>query len=135
VQTRSGPAPTRSPRRLGRSTRTARTAGCGAPVAAVAWSPDEGGREFDSGTAPACAWGARRRRLPRCGRARGLQHGRSLRDHLPRAHHQPDKLRETSFKLAKSDVQAKVRYEDEITRICADAPEDLRPVQRVKPEE
>jgi len=44
----------------------------------------------------------------------------------------PDKLRETSFKLAKSDVQAKVRYEDEITRICADAPEDLRPVQRVK---
>lgn len=47
----------------------------------------------------------------------------------------PDKLRETSFKLAKDDVKAKVRYEDEITRICADAPEDFRPVQRVKPEE
>jgi hypothetical protein len=44
-------------------------------------------------------------------------------------------LRETSFKLAKDDVKAKVRYEDEITRICADAPEDFRPVQRVKPEE
>ncbi len=47
----------------------------------------------------------------------------------------PDKLRETSFKLAKDDVQAKVRYEEEIARICADAPEDFRPVQRVKPEE
>ncbi len=47
----------------------------------------------------------------------------------------PDKLRETSLKLAKDDVQAKVRYEEEIERICADAPEDFRPVQRVKPEE
>ncbi len=47
----------------------------------------------------------------------------------------PDKLRETTFKLAKDDVQAKVRYEEEIARICADAPEDFRPVQRVKPEE
>ena len=46
----------------------------------------------------------------------------------------PDKLRETSFKLAKSDVKAKVRYEEEMLRICADAPEDFRPVQRVKPE-
>ena len=47
----------------------------------------------------------------------------------------PDKLRETSFKLAGSDVRAKIRYEDEITQLCADAPEDFRPVQRVKPEE
>ena len=47
----------------------------------------------------------------------------------------PDKLRETSLKLAKDDVQAKVRYEQEIERICADAPEGFRPVQRVKPEE
>ncbi len=47
----------------------------------------------------------------------------------------PDKLRETSLKLAGSNVQAKIRYQEEITRICADAPEDFRPVQRVKPEE
>jgi hypothetical protein len=47
----------------------------------------------------------------------------------------PDKLRETSFKLAKNDLKAKVRYEEQIERICADAPEDLRPVQRIKPEE
>ena len=47
----------------------------------------------------------------------------------------PDKLRETTLKLAKDDVNAKVRYEQEIERICADAPEDFRPVQRVKPEE
>lgn len=46
----------------------------------------------------------------------------------------PDKLRETSFKLAKNDLKAKVRYEDQIERICADAPEDFRPVQRIKPE-
>jgi len=47
----------------------------------------------------------------------------------------PDKLRETTLKLATDDVNAKVRYEQEIERICADAPGDLRPVQRVKPEE
>lgn len=46
----------------------------------------------------------------------------------------PDKLRETAFKLAKDDVQAKIRYQDEMARICADAPEDFRPAQRVKPE-
>jgi hypothetical protein len=47
----------------------------------------------------------------------------------------PDKLRETSFKLADKNVTAKVRYEDEMLRICADAPEDFRPAQRVKPEQ
>lgn len=47
----------------------------------------------------------------------------------------PTKLRETTLKLAKNDLEAKNRYEEEIQRICADAPEDFRPVQRVKPEE
>ena len=46
----------------------------------------------------------------------------------------PDKLRQTAFKLAGSDVQAKVRYQQQMEQICADAPEDFRPGQRVKPE-
>jgi len=47
----------------------------------------------------------------------------------------PDKLRETTLKLAQDDVDAKVRYEGEIERICAGAPRGFRPVQQVKPEE
>lgn len=46
----------------------------------------------------------------------------------------PAKLRETTLKLAQDDVNAKIRYEQEIETICADAPEDFRPVERVKPE-
>ena len=47
----------------------------------------------------------------------------------------PDTLREVGLKLAKDDVQAKVRYEQEIERICADAPGSFKPAQQVKPEE
>ncbi len=47
----------------------------------------------------------------------------------------PDKLRETTLKLAPNDVNTKVRYEREIESICADAPDDVRPVQMVAPEE
>jgi hypothetical protein len=45
----------------------------------------------------------------------------------------PDRLRETSLKLADKDVNAKVRYERQIERICANAPEDYRPVPQIKP--
>jgi hypothetical protein len=47
----------------------------------------------------------------------------------------PDKLRETSLKLADKNVKAKVRYEREMMRICEEAPESYRPAQRVKPEQ
>jgi hypothetical protein len=47
----------------------------------------------------------------------------------------PDRLRETTLKLADKDVEAKVKYEREIQRICANAPEDFRPVTRIKPQE
>jgi len=45
----------------------------------------------------------------------------------------PDRLRETTLKLADKDVEAKVRYERQIGEICANAPEDYRPVQQIKP--
>jgi hypothetical protein len=45
----------------------------------------------------------------------------------------PDRLRETTLKLADKDVDAKVRYERQIERICASAPEDYRPVPQIKP--
>jgi hypothetical protein len=45
----------------------------------------------------------------------------------------PDRLRETSLKLADKSVTAKVRYEQEIEHICANAPEDYRPVPKIKP--
>ena len=47
----------------------------------------------------------------------------------------PDRLRETTLKLADKDVEAKVKYEREIQRICANAPEDFRPVTKIKPQE
>jgi hypothetical protein len=45
----------------------------------------------------------------------------------------PDRLRETSLKLAGNSVKKKVRYEQQIERICADAPEDYRPVPKIRP--
>jgi hypothetical protein len=45
----------------------------------------------------------------------------------------PDRLRETTLKLADKDVNAKVRYEQQIERICATAPENYRPVPKIKP--
>jgi hypothetical protein len=45
----------------------------------------------------------------------------------------PTRLRETTLKLADQDVNAKVRYERQIQQICANAPEDYRPVPRIKP--
>jgi hypothetical protein len=47
----------------------------------------------------------------------------------------PDKLRETTLKLADKNVKAKVRYERELMRICETAPKSYRPAQRVKPEQ
>ena len=45
----------------------------------------------------------------------------------------PDRLRETSLKLADKDVNAKVRYERQIEQICAHAPQDYRPVPKIRP--
>ena len=45
----------------------------------------------------------------------------------------PDKLRETTLKLAQDDVDAKVRYEGEIAAPTRRG--GFRPVQQVKPEE
>ena len=46
----------------------------------------------------------------------------------------PDRLREVTLQLADKNVQKKVEYESQILRVCADAPEDFRPVQQIEPE-
>ena len=45
----------------------------------------------------------------------------------------PSRLREVTLKLADKDVNAKVRYERQIEQICANAPENYRPVPKIRP--